>query len=205
MRTSSGCSGSISEVLRDYARREIRILDRRGRCIRERWKWTTCWTRSWSWPGSGMPDRGQQGLTLDLWLTELIQEALEQWIKQEHRSHVSLEARADEVLPDEVPQEDEEDWWADLLGDEETLNLEDLIPGSDGTEIWDKLEAEEQQNRLLSLLAQLRATQRQAFLLHAGEGYTADEIAMLQDRPESDVKADIEAARKWLRDGLGRR
>ena len=33
-------------------------------------------------------------------------------------------------------------------------------------------------------------------LLHALEGYATDEIAMLQDRPESEVKADIAAARR---------
>ena len=55
---------------------------------------------------------------------------------------------------------------------------------------------------MLSLLGQLPASPAQAFLLHAVEGYTTDEIAMLQDRPEGEVKADIDAARKRLRDGL---
>jgi DNA-directed RNA polymerase specialized sigma24 family protein len=37
---------------------------------------------------------------------------------------------------------------------------------------------------------------------HSLENYATDEIAMLQDRPESEVKADIEAARRTLRDHL---
>ena len=60
-------------------------------------------------------------LSLDLWLTDLVQDALEQWIKQEHRPHASLQERAEEFRPDEAPQEDEEEWWAELMGEEETL------------------------------------------------------------------------------------
>jgi DNA-directed RNA polymerase specialized sigma24 family protein len=44
--------------------------------------------------------------------------------------------------------------------------------------------------------------QRQAFLLHVLENYSIDEIAMLQDRPEGEVKADIQAARRTLRERL---
>jgi DNA-directed RNA polymerase specialized sigma24 family protein len=55
---------------------------------------------------------------------------------------------------------------------------------------------------LLSLLAKLPATQRQAFMLHALENYNTAEIAMLQDRPESEVKADIEKARQTLQERL---
>jgi RNA polymerase sigma factor (sigma-70 family) len=97
---------------------------------------------------------------------------------------------------------DEQEWWAGLLGYEETFTLEDLIPDGEGTEAWDELEAEEQRDRLLALLGELPAAQRQAFLLHALENYGTAEIAMLQDRPESQVKADIEAARQTLRKRL---
>ena len=141
-------------------------------------------------------------LSLDLWLTDLVQDALEQWIKQEHRPHASLQERAEKFRPDEAPQEDEEEWWSELMGEQETLRLEDLIPDLEGTEPWKSLEAEEQSDRLLTSIAKLPPRRRQAFLLHALEGYATDEIAMLQDRPESEVKADIEAARKWLRDRL---
>ncbi len=36
-------------------------------------------------------------VSLDLWLTDLVDDALEQWIKQEPRPHASLEERAEEV------------------------------------------------------------------------------------------------------------
>ena len=189
------------EFLRDYARREIRILEREGTLHRGEVTVNDLLDQVLVLAWERFADRPRR-LSLDLWLTDLLQEALEQWIKQEHRPHVSLEAKAEDVVPDAMPQEDEQDWWAELMGEEETLTLEDLSPGSDGTEIWESLEAQEQQDRLLSLLGKLPATQRQAFLLHAVEGNTTDEIAMLQDRPEGEVKADIDAARKRLRDGL---
>ena len=65
-------------------------------------------------------------------------------------------------------------------------------PGPQGTEPWTALEAEEQRDRLLAPDRQAAARdRRQAFILHALEGYATDEIAMLQDRSEDEVKADI--------------
>lgn len=121
---------------------------------------------------------------------------------RETRPHRSLHERADELQPDGPPREDEELWWAELLGQEEVVGLEDLIPDTEGTEPWRRLEAEEQRDRLLALIAGLPHARRQALLLHAMEGYATDEIAMLQDRPEDEVKADIESARKWLKGRL---
>jgi DNA-directed RNA polymerase specialized sigma24 family protein len=80
--------------------------------------------------------------------------------------------------------------------------LEDLIPDSAQTHAWDEGKTDDQQEQLWSLLAELPAVQRQAFMLHALEDFDTAEIAMLQDRPESDVKADIEAARRKLKEAL---
>jgi RNA polymerase sigma factor (sigma-70 family) len=96
----------------------------------------------------------------------------------------------------------EQEWWAALLGYDDSFTLEDLLPGSEGTEVWDQLDAEEQRRQLLALVAELPKPQRQALLLHALEDYDPAEIAMVQDRPESQVKADIEAARKTLKERL---
>ena len=96
----------------------------------------------------------------------------------------------------------EQEWWAALLGYDDSFTLEDLLPGSEGTEAWDELASEEQRRQLLSLTAELPRLQRQAFLLHALEDYDPAEIALLQDRPESQVKADIEVARKTLKERL---
>jgi RNA polymerase sigma factor (sigma-70 family) len=192
------------EFLRDYARRELHLLEENK--LLHRGEATVddlldevlvmAWERFAERP---------RHLSLDLWLTDLLLDALEQWIKEEPRPHVSLEEKADNVLPlDKLEEEtkEEEEWWAKLIGDEEALTLGDLVPGSDGTEIWDELEAKEQRERLLSLLGELPALQRQAFQMYALEGYGLAEIARLQDRPESEVKADVEAARQTLRERL---
>jgi RNA polymerase sigma factor (sigma-70 family) len=160
--------------LRPYARRELRSLELGGLLHRS-----------------------------EVSVDDLLDDTLEEWIKQEPRRHASLEERADKVSPTvDGPREDEDDWWAPLLGEEETLTLGDLIPDADATEAWEQLDAEEQTDRLLSLLRELPKPQRQAFLLHALENVSTAEIAMLQGRPEGEVKADIEAARRTLKERL---
>ena len=58
-------------------------------------------------------------------------------------------------MPDEVPQVDDQEWWSRLLGYDEVLALEDLIPDENGTTAWEQLEAEEQRDHLLSLIGEL--------------------------------------------------
>lgn len=184
--------------LRDYARRELKILEIEGTLhpgevtladlLDEVMK------RAWERFG----DRPKK-MPLDLWLTDLVNDTLEEWIKQEPRPHVSLTDPGEERMPKDVPQVDEQEWWATLLGYDDSVTLEDVLPDRDTPSIWDELEAEEQRDRLLSLIGDLPTEQRQSFLLHALEDYSTDEIAMLQDRPESQVKHDIQAARKFLK------
>ena len=64
------------------------------------------------------------------------------------------------------------------------------------------LEAEELMHRIHALLGELPKAQRRAFMLNVLEAYDVSEIAMLQDRPETEVRADIEAARNQLRERL---
>jgi RNA polymerase sigma factor (sigma-70 family) len=184
--------------LRDYARREIRSLEQDG--LLHRGEVTVddlldeVVARAWE----RLSDRPRH-VSLDLWLTNLLEEILEEWIKQEPRKHASLEEKAGETGQDQV---DEQEWWTELLGAEETVTVGDLIPDVEETDAWDQLGAEEQRDGLLSLMRELPPAQRQAFVLYALEDYNSAEIAMLQDRPESQVKADIEAARKTLRECL---
>ena len=188
--------------LRDYARRELSILEKNQLLHRGETTVddlldevvTLAWERFANRP---------RKMPLDLWLTDLVHEVLERWIKEEPRPHVSLEEKAEKVVPDKVPHPDEQEWWTDLTPfEEETFRLEDLIPDAKEREPADELEAEELRNRVTSLLGELPAKQRQAFLLYALEDHNTAEIAILQDRPESEVKADIEAARQWLRERL---
>jgi RNA polymerase sigma factor (sigma-70 family) len=187
--------------LRDYALRELKVLESQGLLHRREVTVDDLLDEVVALAWERFPNRPRR-MSLDLWLTDLLLDTLERWIKEEPRRHLSLEEKASKIMPDEVPQPDETEWWAELLGAEETPRLGDLIPDTESTPSWNQLEAEEQEARLQKLLADLSPLQRQAFLLHALEDYNTAEIAMLQDRPEEQVKADIEAARKLLRDRL---
>ncbi|GIW79829.1 MAG: hypothetical protein KatS3mg105_1636 [Gemmatales bacterium] len=181
--------------LADHARRELRILELEGVLHANEVSVADVLdevlTRAWQ----QFPDRPKQ-LSLDLWLTSLLHDVLEACVKQEPRPHASLEERV------ETAEEGEEEWWASLLGYDESLSLEELVADSEAFDAWNELEAEERNKRVLSLVADLPAAQRQAFLLQALEDYDIAEIAMLQDRPESEVKADIEKARQILKEKL---
>jgi RNA polymerase sigma factor (sigma-70 family) len=187
-------------LLRDHARRELRVRELNGTLHRGEVTaddlldevLTLAWQRFSSRP---------QRLSLDLWLTNLLHDALEQLVTQEPRKHASLEERVDETKSDAVPQVEQE-WWAALLGEQETFTLGDLIPDVKESEAWEQLQAEEQKDRILTLMRDLPPAERQAFLLNVLENYDTAEIAMLQDRPESLVKADIEAVRRMLRERL---
>lgn len=187
--------------LRDYARHELKLLGRDG--LLHRGEATVddlldeVLSRAWR-EFSNRP----RNLSLDLWLIDLVDDTLEEWIKQEPRHHASPEQEVDDVPPDMVPRPDEQEWWTPLLGEDETLTLGDLIPDERETEAWEQLDADEQRERLFSLLRELPKPARQALLLHALEDYNTAEIAKLQDRPEDEVKADIEAARQMLKERL---
>jgi RNA polymerase sigma factor (sigma-70 family) len=181
--------------LRDHARRELRILELEGVLHRNEVSAADVLDEVLSRAWERFADRPKH-LALDLWLTDLLHEVLETWVKQEPRPHVSLAERA----PETADSGGEQEWWAALLGYDDSFTLEDLLPGSEGTEVWDELASEEQRRQLLALVAELPTPQRQAFLLHALEDYDPAEITMVQDRPESQVRADIETARKALKE-----
>jgi DNA-directed RNA polymerase specialized sigma24 family protein/ribosome-associated translation inhibitor RaiA len=183
--------------LRDHARRELRILELEGVLHRNEVSAADVLDEVLSRAWEQFADRPKH-LALDLWLTGLLHEVLSAWVKQEPRPHASLAERA----PEGTVSGGEQEWWAALLGYDDAFTLDDLVPGSAGTEVWDELAGEEQRRQLLALVAELPTPQRQAFLLHALEDYDPAEIAMLQDRPESQVRADIEAARKALKERL---
>ena len=91
--------------LRDHARRELRLLELEGTLHRGELTVDDLLDEVANRAWERFADRPRQ-LSLDLWLTDLVQEALEQWIKQEPRPHVSLEEKAEEVLPEAVPRDE---------------------------------------------------------------------------------------------------
>jgi DNA-directed RNA polymerase specialized sigma24 family protein/ribosome-associated translation inhibitor RaiA len=187
--------------LRDHARRELRILEINGALhageITVADLLDEVVTRAWL----QFADRPWR-MSLDLWLMNLLYETFEVWTKQEPRMHRSLHERAGEVLPEDVPQVDDQEWWVWLLGEEQTITLEDTIRSRESTSAQQQLEANELKDRIHALVGKLSKPQRQAFVLNVFEAYEPFEIAMLQDRPETEVRADIEAARNTLREQL---
>lgn len=187
--------------LRDHARRELRILEING--ILHPGKVTVddlldeVVTRAWL----QFADRPRR-ISLDLWLMNLLYETFEVWTKQEPRMYRSLHERADEVLPEDVPQVNDQEWWVWLLGEDDTITLEETIPSRESTSAEEQIEANELKDRIHALVGKLSKPQRQAFVLNVFEAYEPFEIGMLQDRPETEVRADIEAARNTLREQL---
>lgn len=178
--------------LHDYARRELHILELEGALPKGEWTpadlvdevLVRAWERFPHWP---------RHKPLDLWLIDLLHECLEQWRKEPPA--LSLTGRDRDQGR---PADEEQEWW----GDTAQVELEDVLPGSEGTEVWERLEAEEQRTQLSAFMATLPKRQRQALVLHVLEGLDPAEISMVQDRPEKAVMADLEAGRQILRSRL---
>jgi RNA polymerase sigma factor (sigma-70 family) len=177
-------------TLREHARRELRIAELEGGLPRGQVTEddlidevvVRAWRRFKHRP---------RWVALDLWLVGLLHQALGEW------------AEGVPAAPGEWPRRpgDEEEWFAPLFGEEEPLGWEDLLPAIEDDPA-SRLEADEERERALALLAQLPPLQRRAFALRVLEGYEADEVAKIQGRPESEVLADIEAAQRTLLAGL---
>lgn len=185
------------EFLRDHARRELRLLEMEGVLERGELSVGDLLDEVVQLAWQQMPQRPARW-PLAVWLTDLLHQVLRQWVEKKPQPRVSLQQRVDAGQA-EKPEVLEQPWWEALWGYDESLTLEELLPGSQGTQAWDALEAEEQRQQLLEGLKDLPPLQRQALLLHALEDYDLTEIAMLQDRPEEAVRADLEAARAALR------
>jgi len=185
------------EFLRDHARRELRLLEMEGVLQRGELSVGDLLDEVVQLAWQRMPQRPVRW-PLAVWLTDLLHEVLRQWVEKKPQPRVSLQERV-EAVQAEKPEVLEQPWWQALLGYDESLTLEELLPGSEGTQAWDALEAEEQRQQLFEGLKDLPPLQRQALLLSALEDYDLAEIAMLQDRSEEAVRADIEAARAALR------
>jgi RNA polymerase sigma factor (sigma-70 family) len=181
------------ESLSDHARRELLVMEEQGTLPKGELApadltdevLIKAWDRFPHWP---------RHKPLHLWLIDLLHECVERWCKEPPA--LSLVGQANDRRLDVEEQE-----WDDLLGATEQVGLEDLVSGPEAG-VWQRLEAEEQRAQLSALVAKLPRRQRQALVLHFLEGFDLAEIAMIQDRPEQAVSADLEAARQALREQL---
>jgi RNA polymerase sigma factor (sigma-70 family) len=187
--------------LRDHARRELRILEANGLLLPDQVAAADLLNEVMARAWLRFAGRPRQ-IPLDLWLVHLLDETLDEMIMPEQRMKRSLNERAGDVHTEDVPQVGDQEWWAWLLDEDDTLTLGEAIPSGESASALEQLEAEELKDRVHFLLGELPKVQRQAFVLNALEAYDLYEIAMLQDRPEAEVQADIEAARNKLREQL---
>jgi RNA polymerase sigma factor (sigma-70 family) len=189
--------------LRDHARRELNIYELNGLLHEGEYTVSDLFdevaTRAWQ----QFPQK-PKNKPLDLWLIEILHDTLDEWVKQQGRTPMSLEEETELVSPAEVPQIDDQEWWSMLLGydESESSMLEDLVQDLEATEDFEQIEAKDAADRILPILNTLPKQQRQAFLLHVLEDFKTDEIAMIQNRPEQVVKAEIETAVRTLKDLL---
>lgn len=183
--------------LRDHARRELKILEIEGTL--HPGEVTTAdlvdevLARGWQ----QFADRPKDA-SLKTWLVDLLHVVLGEWINQELRPHESLDAQIDDVLPEDVPQVDDQEWWMVLLGYDDTQFLTDIVDEAQAKARWERLETEARKNLLTSLVVRLPRQRRNALLLSVLKNYSPAEIASLQHRDEADVRADIDAARQFL-------
>lgn len=143
-----------------------------------------------------------QWMPLDLWLTKILDGILEEQMHRDQLAPESLHDQREEILPQNAPQVGDQEWWVSLLGEDEILTNADALYSRQSAWAEEVLEAEELMYRIHTLLGELPMLRRRAFVLNVLEAYELFEIAMLQDRPEDEVRADIEAARKHLRERL---
>ena len=169
-------------------------------------------------------------VSLETWLNQLLHGAIEQWIGQEPHPYRSVDQPVREEVPsDEQPQVDDQEWWAWLLGYRDWSTLADLLPARESVDsssadadsedaaaagaasidvadpaqmAADPLATVDERHRVWSLLGELPIVQRQALILNVLDGLAPHAIAVLQDRPESEVRGDIETARATLRERL---
>jgi len=131
---------------------------------------------------SGRP----KDLPLEFWLIRLLQEVLEK-VEWEHQ-FVSL----DQSMPlVEVDSTSTLDWFEEVLGYQEELTLAEMIPDSAETEDWEQLDELGRNLHVYSVLQKLPSYQRQAYILHTIDEYSAEEISHIQNRSVQEVETDI--------------
>ncbi|HJT31426.1 MAG TPA: hypothetical protein VJ783_05200, partial [Pirellulales bacterium] len=179
----------ILRPLNEHARRELRLLEQQGTLAEGK---VTAGDvmgevilRAWE----EFDDR-PRGWDLDVWLMDLMDHFLNK-LRNESRPERLMGRRVAAAI--------------DREGDEATssaMTMEQLLPGDEGDQPWEDLSKVEQQSRIDRLLWTMPGARRDAFIQFFLEGFDAAEIAMIQDRPEPEVKADIETARQALKDLL---
>lgn len=187
--------------LEDHARHELLVVELQGRIGREQVTATDLLDevilRAWDRFAQKEPTE-----PLEVWLTRLLHDVVDEQVGPVQAAR-SLHERASEddfrgeagasAASDDIPIREEP-----LI-----LTFEEFLPDDEWAEPWRQLAAVDQMKWALRQLGTMSARQRRAFTLHLLEGWEPDEIAMVQGRTTEEVREDIEAVRRILRDRLG--
>ena len=137
-------------------------------------------------------------LPLESWLVNLVHEALQ--AMSDDVQHVPL----DTALAVDDPRFEIENGWLTenepFWADAKPLRYQDVLPCNDFAEALGNDAPLVQEHALLGLLRDVGQRRRRTFTLRVVEGWTEEEVAMLQGRSADAVREDVEAVRSILRD-----
>jgi len=189
--------GPLMPFMSDHAKRELRRLEKRGEVRRGDLSVNDLTdevlVRAWE-RFDERPDHGR----LDVWLMQLLDEVVAWFASQPAGVSIESTIVPVEELEEESDVDEEDDSYAGFFLEHALATLADILPDKHA-DAWDALEPTEQRERLEDALSQMEPPRRLAFIHHTLEGFDTAEIAMMQDRPEEEVIADVKAAREELR------
>lgn len=186
--------------LRNHARRELVFAQLEGKVSPDEMTVSDLLDEAILRAWEGFEQRPPQQ-PLDQWISGLMHEIIDE---REAKAipAISLETEISEDDPRFRVASgwilDNEPFWGDL----ESLTLEDILPHHEVEEPWEAYSLDEKEQWLFAQLSKLPKLQRRALMLYLLEGWEVEEIAMLQQRSVTEVRADIEAAQTFLKDQL---
>jgi RNA polymerase sigma factor (sigma-70 family) len=137
---------------------------------------------------------------LDQWLIGLLHRVID-----EYKGEVAVETPVEAVVETDAHYEVTDGWVAEnepYWGELDTVTVDEVLPDYETSEPWQDLAADEQQRWILKRLKGMPRRQRRAFLLHALEGWSLEDIANLYGCGPSDIRNDIERTKTHLREQL---
>ena len=172
-----------------HARRELRLMEIEGRLRPGEFGMVDVvddvLLRAWQ-----QYDDRPRRLELDAWLMRILHGVLAGLGSE------PMKASLDEPVPWEEPRKDEEDI---AYGEAEIHTLADLLTDNEQARAWERIDADDQWKIVEQELSRLDPRQRDTLLANVLDGFDSAEIAMIQDRDEKEVLADLRSAREALR------
>lgn len=179
-------------TVESHARRELRLMELEGR-VRAREFGVVDVVDEVLLQAWQQYDERPRHLELDAWLMRILQDVLVRL------GNEPLKASLEEPVPWDEPRKDDEEIG---YAESEMYTLADMVTDDGQAEAWEQVEADEQRRIIEQELARLDTRLRETLLAHTLDGFDTVEIAMIQNRDEKEVIADLESAREALRKGV---